>query len=142
MEIKRKVPLRLSEANFEKLRGLVIQRDSELWEVYKEYFDDPFPEEYIHVHHVVPRGSQGSDKEENLVSLAGNVHKYKFHTGFGSVDKKYQQKAQAYLESEEVKEWRECHMEELKRIYATAEPTRAKKIRDGCNPKKRPGLPF
>ncbi len=134
--------IRLDKKNFQKLRGLIIERDSELWELYEEYLEVPFPRDAVHIHHVKPKGSGGEDKEDNLIALSPEVHLMHFHTGYGSVVKEYQKKAQAYLESEEVQEWRESHMNELEGIYRTSDDTRARKIRNGCLPKKRPGLPF
>jgi len=142
MNSEGEVVIRLSAANRRKLFALIKERDEALHETYEMYLGVPFPFDSKHVHHVRPVGSGGEDKEENLISLSPEVHLQKFHTGWGSVNKEYQRKAEAYLESEEVRRWREENEEGLTALYRTAEITRIQKIRKGCLPEKRPGLPF
>lgn len=134
--------IKLSASDRRKLFSLVLLRDRALWDIYEKYLDIPFPAGVKHVHHVKPVGSGGEDLEENLISLSPEVHLYQFHTGWGSVDKEHQKKAQTYLECEEVREWREENRAVLEALYRTAETTRIRKIRKGCLPEKRPGLPF
>lgn len=134
--------IRLSAANRRRLFALVKERDEALYETYEAYLGVPFPFEMKHIHHVRPVGSGGEDREDNLISLSPEIHLQKFHTGWGSVDKEYQRKAEAYLSSEEVRRWREENEADLTALYRTAEITRIQKIRKGCLPAKRPGLPF
>ncbi len=134
--------MRLSAANRRKLFQLIKERDEALYETYEAYLEVPFPFEMKHIHHVIPVGSGGEDREDNLISLSPEIHLQRFHTGWGSVDKEQQRKAKAYLESEEVRRWREENEEGLTALYRTAEITRIQRIRKGCLPAKRPGLPF
>ncbi len=134
--------IRLSAADKRKLFVIVKERDALLYETYETYMEFPPPASEAHVHHVKPAGSGGEDKEDNLISLSPEMHLLKFHTGWGSVNKDYQKKAEAYLSSKEVRQWREENQASLTVLYQTAETTRIKKIRKGCLPAKRPGLPF
>lgn len=134
--------IRLSKDKRYKLFEIVRLRDRDLWVVYERILGVPYPAGRTHVHHVIPVASGGEDIAENLLTLDPKAHFYVFHTGFGSIDKEWQQIAKAYLESEEVKAWHEEREASLTALYQTAETTRIKKIRKNCLPEKKPGFKY
>lgn len=132
--------IRLSKNKRYKLFEIVRLRDRDLWDVYERMLGIPYPAGRTHVHHVIPVASGGEDIAENLLTLDPKAHFYVFHTGFGSIDKEWQQIAQKYLESEEVKALHEEREASLTALYQTAETTRIKKIRKNCLPEKKTRL--
>lgn len=134
--------IRLDRKNWNKLKELIRERDSELWWIYEEILDIPFPVGDTEVHHVLPKGEGGEDISGNLISLDPWIHRSRFHTTMGHADPEYQKLAKNYLESEAVKQWTTEHEDELKKIYATAEPSRIERTRKQCMPKKPAWQPF
>lgn len=133
----------LSKMNYEKLKKLIRQREHERPEAerYKECIGEYPPTYGGQIHHVDWRSHGGPDREDNLVLLSIEMHD-RIHAASRRERKELNGKFKEYLESEEVESWRERHGEELEALYETAEKLRMKKLREGCIPKKRPGLPF
>lgn len=99
---------KLPEAAFRKLCRLVKQRDEELAETYQSIIGE-WPPSRGEVHHAKHAGSGGPDKEDNLIHLSYETHRFKAH-GLSGTRKQY--------------------------IYKTEEERRIKKKRAGCIPKK------
>lgn len=134
--------MKKNRTGWNKLKKLVKDRDNSLKFVYMEMLGIPFPMGDTEVHHVRPHGEGGADREENLITLDVWIHRTQFHTSMGHAEPIRQQKALRYLSCDAVKRWREKHWRELDAVYEEIEDERIKRIRSGCLPKKRKGLPF
>lgn len=134
--------IRLNRTNWNKLKELIRKRDSDLRFEYIRILGIPFPHGETEVHHVLPRGEGGEDVSDNLITLDAWVHRTKFHTTMGHADPEWARLAKEYLESEAVIAWTLKHGDELKKIYATAEPSRIERTRKQCVPKKPAWQPF
>lgn len=130
-----KVRFKLPEAAFRKLCRLVKQRDEELAETYQSIIGE-WPPSRGEVHHAKHAGSGGPDKEDNLIHLSYETHRFKAH-GLSGTRKQYMdEQIKTYLNCHAVKEWRKEHEMELQELYKTEEERRIKKKRAGCIPKK------
>lgn len=126
---------KLPEAAFRKLCRLVKQRDEELAETYQSIIGE-WPPSRGEVHHAKHAGSGGPDKEDNLIHLSYETHRFKAH-GLSGTRKQYMdEQIKTYLNCHAVKEWRKEHEMELQELYKTEEERRIKKKRAGCIPKK------
>lgn len=134
-EKEKKVRFKLPEAAFRKLCRLVKQRDEELAETYQSIIGE-WPPSRGEVHHAKHAGSGGPDKEDNLIHLSYETHRFKAH-GLSGTRKQYMdEQIKTYLNCKAVKEWRKEHEMELQELYKTEEERRIKKKRAGCIPKK------
>nr|DAS31752.1 MAG TPA: hypothetical protein [Caudoviricetes sp.] len=134
-EKEKKVRFKLPEAAFRKLCRLVRQRDEELAETYQSIIGE-WPPSRGEVHHAKHAGSGGPDKEDNLIHLSYETHRFKAH-GLSGTRKQYMdEQIKTYLNCHAVKEWRKEHEMELQELYKTEEERRIKKKRAGCIPKK------
>lgn len=125
----------LPEAAFRKLCRLVKKRDEELAETYQSIIGE-WPPSRGEVHHAKHAGSGGPDKEDNLIHLSYETHRFKVH-GLSGTRKQYMdEQIKTYLNCHAVKEWRKEHEMELQELYKTEEERRIKKKRAGCIPKK------
>jgi hypothetical protein len=125
----------LPKAAFRKLCRLVKQRDEELAETYQSIIGE-WPPSRGEVHHAKHAGSGGPDKEDNLIHLSYETHRFKAH-GLSGTRKQYMdEQIKTYLNCHAVKEWRKEHEMELQELYKTEEERRIKKKRAGCIPKK------
>lgn len=68
----------LPEVAFRKLCRLVKQRDEELAETYQSIIGE-WPPSRGEVHHAKHAGSGGPDKEDNLIHLSYETHRFKAH---------------------------------------------------------------
>ena len=100
------------------------------------YAVQPEPPSRGEVHHAKHAGSGGPDKEDNLIHLSYETHRFKAH-GLSGTRKQYMdEQIKTYLNCHAVKEWRKEHEMELQELYKTEEERRIKKKRAGCIPKK------
>lgn len=114
---------------------LVKKRDEELAETYQSIIGE-WPPSRGEVHHAKHAGSGGPDKEDNLIHLSYETHRFKVH-GLSGTRKQYMdEQIKTYLNCHAVKEWRKEHEMELQELYKTEEERRIKKKRAGCIPKK------
>nr|DAX02442.1 MAG TPA: HNHc nucleases endonuclease signature which [Caudoviricetes sp.] len=127
----------LSKTEFKKLCDMVKQRDIELAETYCECIGEYPPRTNIEVHHHIHVGNFGADKEDNLISLSYTTHRFKAHGLNADIKKHMERNVEKYLNSPEVKKWREHHKEELEAIYQTEEEYRIKKLQKKHEVKKR-----
>ena len=126
----------LSKTEFKKLCDMVKQRDIDLAETYYECLGEYPPRNNIEIHHHVHVGNFGADKEDNLIHLSYETHRFKAH-GLSGTRKQYMdEQIKTYLNCHAVKEWRKEHEMELQELYKTEEERRIKKKRAGCIPKK------
>lgn len=131
---------KLPEAAFRKLCRLVKQRDEELAETYQSIIGE-WPPSRGEVHHAKHAGSGGPDKEDNLIHLSYETHRFKAH-GLSGTRKQYMdEQIKTYLNCHAVKEWRKEHEMELQELYKTEEERRIKKKRAGCIPNKERLIP-
>lgn len=125
-EKEKKVRFKLPEAAFRKLCRLVKQRDEELAETYQSIIGE-WPPSRGEVHHAKHAGSGGPDKEDNLIHLSYETHRFKAH-GLSGTRKQYMdEQIKTYLNCHAVKEWRKEHEMELQELYKTEEERRIKK---------------
>lgn len=114
-EKEKKVRFKLPEAAFRKLCRLVKQRDEELAETYQSIIGE-WPPSRGEVHHAKHAGSGGSDKEDNLIHLSYEMHRFKAH-GLSGTRKQYvDEQIRTYLNCKAVKEWRKEHEMELQEL--------------------------
>ena len=132
----------MKKSLYEKLVKLVKARDKSLAFVYQKYIGEMPPPYGGEVHHIVFRSAGGPDKEDNLILLSLGMHEYGIHVAMRRERKKNEGNFKAYLQSEEVKAWRERHWEELQTLYRKTEEDLIEEKRKKCLPKKRPGLPY
>ena len=132
----------LKPHQYERLRALVKERDRGFPGPYLQYIGELPPRYAGEVHHVVFRSAGGPDREDNLICLSRTMHEQGIHLACRRTRKKNEQNFKKYLHCKEVEAWRRYHQEELEAIYKTADKEKLKKKREGCLPKKRPGLPF
>lgn len=98
--------VRLTKYGWNKIRGLIFERDEELCVTCKRRGGD--------VHHVRTRGAYGGDVIENLVLLCHECHMTKAH---GIEAAKWKGYLKAYLQSECIKAWNEAHRKQAEEIY-------------------------
>lgn len=127
----------LSKPEFRKLCDLVKQRDIILTETYCECIGEYPPRTNIEIHHHVHVGNFGADKEDNLIALSYTTHRFKAHGLNADIKKHMERNIEKYLNSPEVKKWREHHKEELEAIYQTEEEYRIKKLKKKHEVKKK-----
>lgn len=127
----------LSKKEFKKLCDLVKKRDIILAETYCECLGEYPPRQNIEVHHHIHVGNFGADKEDNLIFLSYTTHRFKLHGLNTDIKKHMERNIEKYLNSPEVKKWREHHKEDLEAIYQTEEEYRIKKLQKKHKVKKK-----